>query len=62
MYIADVIYIPIVGLKTVDLGLASDFSHVVKYTAYADRSMKPLCSFRTLSPLSAAVFKIHCHD
>ena len=62
MYIADCVYIPIVGLKTVDLGLASDFFHAVVYTAYADRSMKHLCSFRTLTPLSAAVFKIHCHD
>ena len=30
MYIADVLYIPIIGLKTVDLGLASDFFHVLR--------------------------------
>tara|TARA_B100000315_G_scaffold89818_1_gene82572 strand:+ start:748 stop:933 length:186 start_codon:yes stop_codon:yes gene_type:complete len=60
MYIADVYIYLKFGLKTVDLGLASDFFHAVGYTAYADRSMKHLCSFRTLTPLSAAVFKIHC--
>ena len=62
MYIADCVYIPIVGLKTVDLGLASDFFHAERYTAYANKSMKHLCSFRTLTLLSAAVFKIRCHD
>ena len=57
MYIADCVYIPIVGLKMVDLGLASDFFHAVGYTAYADRSMKYLCSFRTLTPYQQQCLK-----
>ena len=61
MYIADVIYIPIFGFNFVNLGLASGFFHVVEYTTHVDKSMKHLCSFRTLTPLSAEVFKKHFH-
>ena len=61
MYIAEVYYIPIIGLKTVNLGLASGFSHVLNYITYGDKSMGHLCSFRTLTPLSALVFKMHYH-
>ena len=46
-------------LKTVNLGLASDFFHVLNYITYGDKSMKHLCSFRTLTPLSASVFIMH---
>ena len=60
MYIADV-YIPMLGLNSVNLGMASDFFHMLKYISYGDKSMKRLCSFRTLTPLSASVFKIHWH-
>ena len=52
MYIADVYIYPMFGLKTVDLGLASDFFHVLNYITYGDKSMKHLCSFRTLTQLS----------
>jgi len=49
------------GLKSVNLGLASDFFHVLNYITYGDKSMKHLFSFRTLTPLSASVFKMHFH-
>ena len=52
MYIADV-YIPMLGLNSVNLGMASDFSHVLNYITYGDKFMKHLCSFRTLTQLSA---------
>ena len=49
------------GLNSVNLGMASDFFHMLNYISYGDKSMKRLCSFRTLTPLSASVFKIHLH-
>jgi len=50
------------GFKLVKIGLASGFFHVVEYTTHVDKSMKHLCSFRTLTPLSASVFKMHFND
>ena len=34
------VYIPTFGLKLVNLGIASDFFHVLNYVTYGDESMK----------------------
>jgi len=56
------VYIPIIGLQHVNIGLASDFFHMREYTTHMDKSMEHLCSFRTLTPFSASVYKMHFQD
>ena len=56
-----IVTIALFGFQYVNIGLASGFFHVVEYTTHVGKSMEHLCSFRTLTLLSASVFKMHFH-